>query len=85
MVTRGRTDSATLLHVFKEILGLEEDSDPVKALAQEGYTDMPGFLSIQDANFADFVLKETVEQTVGGQVSKITIDKQLQKHHVGKM
>jgi len=32
MVTRGWTDSATLLHVFKEILGLEADSDPIKAL-----------------------------------------------------
>ena len=85
MVTRECIDSATLLHVFKEILGLEEDSDPMKALAQEGYTDMPVFLSVQDANFADFVLKETVEQTIGGQVSKITVDKQLQKHHVGKM
>jgi len=42
---------------------------------------MPGFLSVQDANFAVFVVKETV----GGQVSKISIDKQLQKHHIGKM
>jgi len=48
-----------------------------KALAQNGYTDMPGFLSIQDADFAGFVVKK-VEKTIGGQVSKITIDKQLQ-------
>ena len=46
---------------------------------------MPGFFSIQDASFADFVLKEIVEQTVGGQVSKITINKQLQKHHISKI
>jgi len=85
MVTRGRSDSATLLHVFKEILGLEEDSDPIKALAQQGYTDMQDFLSIEDADFADFVVKETIEQTVGGQVSKISVDKQLLKHHIGKM
>jgi len=61
------SDSATLLHVFKEILGLEEDSDPFKALAQEGYTDMPGFLSIEDADLCHFVVKETVEQTIGCQ------------------
>jgi len=85
MPTRGRSDSATLLHVFKEILGLEEDSDPLKALAQEGYVDMPGFLSIPDVEFASFVVQETVEQTVGGQVTKIIKDKQLQKHHIGKM
>ena len=85
MPTRGRSDSATLLRVFKEILGLEEDSDLLKALAQEGYVDMPGFLSIPDVEFASFVVQETVEQTVGGQVTKIIKDKQLQKHHIGKM
>jgi len=74
-----------LLHVFKEILGLEEDSDPVKALAQQGYTDIQDFLSIGDAEFASFVVKETIEQTVGGRVSKISVDKQLLKHHIGKM
>jgi len=73
------------LHVFKEIPGLDEDSDPVRALAQEGYTDMPGSLSIQDADFVGFVVKETVEQTIGGQVSKISVDKQILKHHTGKM
>jgi len=63
MPTRGHSDSATLLHVFMKILGLEEDSDPLKALAQEGYVDMPGFLSIPDADFASFVVQETVEHT----------------------
>jgi len=85
MVTRGQSDSATLLHVFKEILDLKEDSDPIKALAQQGYTDMQDFLSIEDADFAGFVVKETVQQTVGGQVSKISVDKQLLKHHTSKM
>jgi len=40
---------------------------------------------IHNADFANFVVKEIVEQTVGGQVSKTTIDKQLQKHFIGKM
>jgi len=47
MVTRGQTNKVTLLQVFKEILSLEEDSDPIKVLAQECYTDMQGFLSIE--------------------------------------
>jgi len=46
---------------------------------------MPCFLSIPDVEFASFVVQETVEQTVGGQVTKIIKDKQLQKHHIGKM
>ena len=85
MVTRNRNDTQTLLHVFKEILGLEEDSDPLKALAQDGYTDMPGFLSIADSELAIMTLRETVETTIGDQVRQVTRDKPLLKHHIGKM
>jgi len=70
MVTRQQTDKATLLHVFKEILGFEEDSDPSKALAQEGYTDMQGFLSIGDDEFAGFVVKEIVGRLLEGKSAR---------------
>jgi len=85
MPTRGHSDSATLLHVFKEVLGLEEDSDPLKALAQEGYNDIRGFLSIDDPDLAHLTVHETTETTIGDQVKQIIKDKPLLKHHIGKM
>jgi len=47
-----------LLHIFKEILDIEEDSNLIKALTQEVYIDIAGFLSIQDASFAHYIVKE---------------------------
>jgi len=85
MVTRNQTDAQTLLHVFKEVLGREEDSDPLKALAQEGYNDIRGFLSIDDPDLANLTICETTEATIGDQVKQITRDKPLLKHHIGKM
>jgi len=85
MPARGHSDEATLLHVFKEVLGLEEDSDPLKALAQEGYNDISGFLSIDDSDLAHLTIRETTEATIGNQVKQITRDKPLLKHHIGKM
>jgi len=65
----GHSSSATLLHVFKEILKLDEDSDPIRALAQKGYMDMPGFLSIPINMFPELVVEEITEQVLEGQAS----------------
>jgi len=81
----GHSNSATLLHVFKEILKLDEDSDPIRALAQRGFTDMPSFLSIPVDMFHDFVLQESIEQMVEGQVQKVLVCKRLKKNHIGLM
>ena len=75
----GKSDSATLLHLFKGILKLNEDSHPIKALAQGGYMDMPGFLSIPYERFPEFVAQETIEQMVGGQISGALVSKRLEK------
>jgi len=69
MVTRNQTDAQTLLHVFKEVLGLEEDSDQLKAIAQEGYNDI-GFLSINDPDLAHLTVHETTEATIGIKLSR---------------
>ena len=66
----GHSISATLLHVFKEILRLDEDSEPIKALTQQGYVDMPSFLSIPINMFPELVVEEIIEQVVEGQVQK---------------
>jgi len=81
----GHSISATLLHVFKEILKLDEDSDPIKALAQKGYTDMPGFLSIPINMFPELVVEETIEQVVEGQVQKVAVYKTLKRNHINLM
>jgi len=81
----GHSNSATLLHVFKEILGLDEDSEPIQALAQKGYTDMPGFLSIPINMFPELVVEEIIEQVVEGQVQKVAVYKTLKRNHINLM
>jgi len=47
------------LWLFKDILKLNQDSHPIKALSQEGYyMGMPGFLSIPYEMFPKFVVQE---------------------------
>jgi len=73
------------VHYFKEILKLDEDSELIQALAQKGYTEMPGFLSIPINMFAELVVEEITEQVVEGQVQKVLVGKRLKKNYINLM
>jgi len=45
--------------------------------------DMPGFLSIPYEMFPEFVVQETIEQMVVGQISEALVNKRLKKNHIG--
>jgi len=45
--------------------------------------DMPGFLSIPYEMFPEFVVQETIEQMVVGQISDALVNKRLKKNHIG--
>jgi len=74
MPREGPSNSAMLLHVFKEILKLDEESESIQALAQKGIMDMPGFLSIPIATFPEFVVEKIIDQVVEGQVQIIYVN-----------
>jgi len=63
--------SATLLHVFKKILKLDEDSDPIRALAQKGYMDMPCFLSIPINMFLSWLYRKSLNKHLMGKSRKL--------------
>jgi len=46
---------------------------------------MPGFLSIPYQIFSESVVEETREQMVGGQTSKVLVNKRLKKDHINRV
>ena len=85
MFARSISDHAAFVHVFREILCFQEDSDPMKALAQHGVVDLPGFFSIPADDFLDFAVQETVVEYFRGQPCQVNKMKMLVRHHIGKL